>query len=280
MPYKTILTILSAGPNPLRGLNAAISKAISWDAHLEVLCVGIDAALHSYSYAEISPTLMQGTVVEAQAAARALSQEAKTELNRQGMQRFTITPIVTQAGLLPGVIRRHARFCDLVVTPRPYGDDAGPDAPSLVEAALFEAGVPVLIVPDGIDAWTTPRRIAVAWNESDEALAAVNRALPILVEAETTFITIIDPPQHGPDRSDPGGLLAQYLARHGVRCEVDVLARSMNRISDHLIRVSTDRDIDLIVMGAYGRARWSEAMFGGATRDMLEQCTVPVFLAR
>ena len=280
MTYKTILTILSGGPEPLRGLNAAISKAISWDAHLEVLCVGIDASHHSYSYAEISPVVIQGSVVEAQAAARALAQEAKAELNRQGLTRCTVTEIASQAGLLPGVIRRHARFSDLVVMPRPYGGTAGPDAPTLVEAALFEAGVPVLIVPDGLDAWVAPRRIAVAWNESDEALIAVHRALPILAQADSTFITIIDPPQHGPDRSDPGGLLAQFMARHGVRCEVDVLARSLPRISDHLIRAATDRDIDMVVMGAYGRARWSEAMFGGATRDMLEHCPVPVFLAR
>ena len=280
MSYKTILTILSGGPNPLSGLNAAISKAISCDAHLEVLCVGVDTTLHSYSYAEISPALMQGSIVEAQLAARALNQEAKAELDRQGMTRCTVTSVVTQAGLLAGHIRRRARFCDLVVMPRPYGAAAGPDTPTLVEAALFEAGVPVMIVPDGVDAWTAPQRISVAWNEGDEALAAVKRALPILLQADTTFITIIDPPQHGPDRSDPGGLLAHYLARHGVRCEVDVLARSLPRISEHLVRATQDRDVDLMVMGAYGRARWSEAMFGGATREMLEHCPVPLFLAR
>ncbi|MEO0744427.1 MAG: universal stress protein [Pseudomonadota bacterium] len=280
MSYNTILTILSGGPEPLRGLNAAISKAISWDAHLEVICVAVDNALHSYSYAEISPVMLQTTLAEAQETANTLAQEATAELDRQGLIRYGVKSVVTQAGLLPGVIRRHARFSDLVVMPRPYGAGAGPDAPTLVEAALFEAGVPVLIVPDGIDAWTAPRRICVAWNEGDEALTATLRALPILAQADSTFITIIDPPQHGPDRSDPGGLLAQFLARHGARCEVDVLARSLPRISDLLIRATTDRDVDLMVMGAYGRARWSEAMFGGATRDMLQECPVPLFLAR
>lgn len=280
MSYQTILTVLSGGPAPLRGLNAAIAKAISWDAHLDVLCVGVDTSLHSYSYAEISPALIQGALVEAQSAARALMSEAEAELNRQGLTRSSVTPIVTQANLLPGVIRRHARFCDLVVMPRPYGPDAGPDAPALVEAALFEAGACVLILPDGMDTWTAPRRVAIGWNEGNEALTTVRHALPVLKQADINYITIIDPPQHGPDRSDPGGMLAQYLARHGIRCEVDVLARSLPRISDHLTRAVTDRDIDLMVMGAYGRARWSEAMFGGATRDMLEHCPVPILMAR
>ncbi|WP_415921944.1 universal stress protein [Tateyamaria sp. SN6-1] len=280
MSYKSILTILSGDPQSLRGLNAAISKAIAWDAHLTVICVAVDSTNHSFAYAEISPTLMQGSLEDAQRAALALAKAATTELARQNMRRCAVEPVVAQTGLLAATLRRYARFADLVVLAKPYGSDAGPDAPVMVEAALFEAHAPVLIVPDGLAAWIAPRRIAVAWNESDEALSAVRRALPVLQAADTVFITIIDPPQHGPDRSDPGGLLAQQLARHGVRCEVDVLARTLPRISDHLARATQDRDVDLMVMGAYGRARWSEAMFGGATRDMLEHCPVPLFLAR
>ena len=88
MTYKTVLTILSGGPEPLRGLNAAVSKAISWDAHLEVLCVGVDASHHSYSYAEISPVVIQGSVVEAQAAARAGGAFADWVMERGGQDGF------------------------------------------------------------------------------------------------------------------------------------------------------------------------------------------------
>jgi len=90
---------------------------------------------------------------------------------------------------------------------------------------------------------------------------------------------VIDPPMHGPNRSDPGGLVAQYLSRHGVKTEIDVLSRSMPRVSDVLLRHVTDMDADMVVMGAYGHSRFREAIFGGATRYMLEQATVPVFMA-
>ena len=33
-------------------------------------------------------------------------------------------------------------------------------------------------------------------------------------------------------------------------------------------------------MGAYGHSRLREAILGGATRNMLEQAQLPVFLAR
>jgi nucleotide-binding universal stress UspA family protein len=38
-------------------------------------------------------------------------------------------------------------------------------------------------------------------------------------------------------------------------------------------------DAELLVMGAYGHSRFREAILGGATRDMLENAQVPVFLA-
>jgi len=40
-----------------------------------------------------------------------------------------------------------------------------------------------------------------------------------------------------------------------------------------------DRGADLIVMGAYGHARWREVVLGGVTRELLGQMTVPVFMS-
>ena len=36
---------------------------------------------------------------------------------------------------------------------------------------------------------------------------------------------------------------------------------------------------DLIVMGAYGHARWTERVLGGATRGLLATMTVPVLMS-
>lgn len=91
-------------------------------------------------------------------------------------------------------------------------------------------------------------------------------------------LAIIDPPAHGPERSDPGGLLAQMLARHGVTADVSVLARTLPRTSDILTRHIKDQDADLLVMGAYGRSRLREAILGGATRDMMQQAECAVLM--
>jgi len=122
-------------------------------------------------------------------------------------------------------------------------------------------------------------RIVVAWNQSNEALAAIRRALPLLQAADHVCIAIVNPPPHSSERSDPGGLLTQMLARHGVRAEVAVLAKTLPRVSDVLMRHMTDIDAGLLVMGAYGHSRLREAILGGATRNVLENAEHPVLLA-
>jgi nucleotide-binding universal stress UspA family protein len=53
----------------------------------------------------------------------------------------------------------------------------------------------------------------------------------------------------------------------------------MSRVSDVLRRHAVDRSADLVVMGAYGHSRFREAILGGATRNMLETCEIPILLA-
>ena len=60
---------------------------------------------------------------------------------------------------------------------------------------------------------------------------------------------------------------------------MSVLARTLPRVSDVLLRHVRDANADLLVMGAYGHSRFREAILGGATRNMLEQTTVPVLMA-
>ncbi|MGR3198989.1 MAG: universal stress protein, partial [Paracoccus sp. (in: a-proteobacteria)] len=125
-----------------------------------------------------------------------------------------------------------------------------------------------------------PRRVLVAWNQSAEALAAVRRALPLLQAADSVEVTCIDPGRTGPERSDPGGALTQMLTRHGVRAEVALLARPAATVSAEINRRAIEIGADLVVMGAYGHSRLRQAILGGATRNMLEQARVPVFMAR
>lgn len=284
MAYKTVMTVLtptgaaSGAPHVLGALPAAISTARAFDAHLDVLAVGLDRMQIGLYYAGASAAIYQEAIDAAQKEAETLAEAARAALRIEEV-RWGVDTAVAQIGGLPSLVGRRASFADLMVIDQPYGEDRGPEDEAVVEAALFDARVPVMVLPRGMTTTPDTSRIVIAWNDSPEALTAVRGALPLLQKADLVSITVVDPPPHGPERSDPGGMLSQMLARHGARCEVSVLARSVPKVSDVLMRHAQDINAGLMVMGAYGHSRFREAIMGGATRNALESATIPVLMA-
>ncbi len=278
MAYKSLLTVLTDPKVSDSAMAQLVALAAAQDAHAEALCLGVDRTQTGYYYAGANAMILQETLERATAEAEATLAYAKEKLGNSGV-RWSAEDGVAQIADLGRHVAYRARFSDLVVLPRPYGDGHGAEAEPIIEAAMFDGQAPVLVVPDGYEPKGQPKTVLVGWNESVEAMTAIRKALPFLVAAEQVRIVVIDPPQHGPERSDPGGLLSQLLARHGVACEIDVLSKTMTRVSDILNRHAEDTGADMIVMGAYGHSRFREAILGGATRNMLEKSRIPVFMA-
>jgi nucleotide-binding universal stress UspA family protein len=278
MHYKSIVTVTCDATRDRNVLEVARGIGEAEGGHLSVVCLGIDRIQPGPYYSGASAVALQISVEEAQADARAVEKEA-TSLLKGAALSWDVAALAVQLGTLGNVVASRAEFADLVVLPKPYGEGRSQEDVAILESALFGTRAPVLVVPPDRSTPLTSNRVMIGWNQSPEALAAIRAALPILRKASAVTIAIIDPPSHGRDRSDPGGLLAEMLARHGVRADIAVLARTMPRISDVMCRHAVDTEADLIVMGAYGHSRLREAILGGATRNMLEASPVPVFMA-
>lgn len=280
MAYKSLLTVATGPKGLLTTVSAAAQIAGRMDAHLDALALGVDQTQVGYSYVGSGAVVIAAAMERAEAEAREAEAALNAALNAQPPTlRSSVESVVTQLGALTDVVGARARYSDLVVLPLPYGADRTVADEAVTEAALFEGVAPVLIVPSSGMKSTEPKRVMVAWNQSRESLVAAKRAMPFLRRAETVQIVVVDPPTHGPERSDPGGMLCQMLVRHGVKAEVSVLAKTLPRVSEVLARQARDFDAELLVMGAYGHSRFREAILGGATRDMLEHAELPVFLA-
>ena len=278
MSFKTITTIICDVTADMHALNAAVALTRREDAHLDVICLGLDRTQAGFYYAGTNAMILQDNLHLAQKESEDISAKVGELLRAEDIS-WSARPTTAQmAGLTPQ-LANILRFSDLVVLPRPYGKDRGHEHEEILEAALFSGRSPVLIMPDNATLPDRIDRVVVAWNESSEALGAVKAALPILSNADNVSITIIDPPQHTPDRSDPGGALCQMLSRHGVPAEVSVLAKTMPHVSDVLCRHVRDQGADMLVMGAYGHSRFRESILGGATRNMLELAELPVFMS-
>lgn len=277
MEYRTITTVVMQMDMLGHTLESASAVARSAGAHLDVICLGLDQTRPDFYYAGVSAVMMQDNLAQARERAEELEQAVRERLTG-AVFNWSATAVTSQMATLNALIAHRTRFADLVVLARPYGENRGHEHEAVLEAALFNGEVPVLVVPDDKAMPETVEDVVIAWNDSSEALRACRAAMPFLKTAQNACITIIDPPAHGPDRSDPGGGLSQWLARHDVRTEISVLARTMPRVSDILNRQVVDKGAQMIVMGAYGHSRFREAIMGGATRHMLEVADVPVLM--
>jgi len=147
-----------------------------------------------------------------------------------------------------------------------------------VQIAL--SGYPVLIVPRS---WGSPefgRRAVVAWNGTVQAAAAVRKAIPLLKRAEHVSVLIGESRATFPAtmRMAPLDVLA-YLRHHGVKAEVANDKTPDEASGEAILKAVAATNADLLVMGAFGRSRFREWVLGGATRHVLENMTVPVFMA-
>lgn len=278
MTYKTILTVRTTPDGTTTALDQAEAMVRRNDGHLDVLCLGVDRTRVGYYDGGANAIAINTMIERAREDMQATEAAATRHLQATDVP-YTISNAITPLGDITRVMAHHARFSDLVVMGLPYGEGQGPEVEPIVEAALFDARTPVLVLPENSSLPASPKTVVVAWDESIEALVAVRKALPVLQAADLVRIAVIDPPQHGTERSDPGGLLCQMLARHGVACEIDVLSKTLPRVSDVLSRHATDTEAELIVMGAYGHSRFRESILGGTTRNMLEHAQLPVLMA-
>jgi nucleotide-binding universal stress UspA family protein len=146
---------------------------------------------------------------------------------------------------------------------------------------LLASGVPMLVVPDS---WTaseaTGERVLIAWNASKEARRAIADALPLLSNARSVRIVVIDatktPDRHG---QEPGADIALHLARHGAPVEVEQLASNGASVAETILGAVGRNQADLVVMGAHGHSRSRQLLFGSVTQAILENATVPVLLS-
>jgi nucleotide-binding universal stress UspA family protein len=277
MAYKTIATILTNVDQDRDALDAAIALASRMDAHLDIFVVTI-------SHTETSTYFMGAeALMIAEQTRDAMAERDKIETWLDDRMKGEIVRWSTQAATVQGpaltqYLASKLRFSDLVVLPRPYQDN--PEAATLVEACLFAAERPVLMIPKGCKAPIADGHVLMGWNDGAEALAAARAALPLLEQDAIADICIIDPPSHAADRSDPGGAMALYLMRHGTKSEVAVLAKSEPHVGQILLRRAKEVGAQMIVSGAYGHSRLREAVFGGATRDLLERADLPILMSR
>lgn len=172
----------------------------------------------------------------------------------------------------------HARHASLAIVGPPARRLGAATSLSLSEDVILASGRPSLLLPIDWPPERIGRRIVVGWNAGREATAAIAAAMPFLVAAQDVRVVVVpDARTRGLYGADPGADIAQHLVRHGV--PVTLEQREGEDAGAALLERCGDVDADMLVMGAVGRSRISEFVFGGATRTVLGAAALPVLLA-
>jgi nucleotide-binding universal stress UspA family protein len=73
--------------------------------------------------------------------------------------------------------------------------------------------------------------------------------------------------------------LVRHLERYGVKSEARVLHSGGSDASAVFRDVTRELSVDLLVLGAYSRPRFSELLFGGVTQWALRDSHIPVLMS-
>jgi nucleotide-binding universal stress UspA family protein len=179
-------------------------------------------------------------------------------------------------GYVPHVLAHLGNWHDLLVLGRDAAQVWG--TPPLLGSIILGSHLPCLIVPPGS---TKPKldTIVVAWNASQEAIRAIHAATPLLARAKRIVVLKGRPREQFSEIGwKPEFDLARYFAREDLRFEQRELEATNDDAGIALLAAAASQNADLLVMGAYGRTRFSEWVFGGATRHVLAESSIPVFM--
>jgi nucleotide-binding universal stress UspA family protein len=148
----------------------------------------------------------------------------------------------------------------------------------LIEAALFESGRPVVVVPYIQKDPLKLERVLVCWDRSRNAARASADAMPFLERAKGIDLLTIS--SKDVRRDEPQGAdIADHLIRHGLKVDIRRIVSGDVDIASTILSFAADAASDFIVMGGYGHSRLREFILGGATRGMLGAMTVPTLMS-
>jgi nucleotide-binding universal stress UspA family protein len=273
---KDVLTNLAVDESRHATLDYAISVAREFDAHLDGIAFAYEPIEPGAVFDRHSVSIIGAQRLANERAAQTAVKEFEEATGKNGLSaQGRIVPSSIAAS--PNIFARLARVHDLSIVAQGGKESSTPDS-SILEAALFDTGRPVLIVPYIQSEQFKVERVLLCWDGSPNAARAVADALPILERADNIDVITIATKEDN-RKEIAGADIAHHLARHGLRIDLQRLISPDLDIANTMLSYAADRCSDLIVMGGYGHSRLREFILGGATRGILASMTVPTLMS-
>lgn len=256
-------------------LGYALSLAQQAGAHLTIQAAAMRYAIPASLIGDFGVAFVRAENRRIGVLAERFAELARTSAGLAGVTSTIETPQLVYAELSDRLVA-HARVHDLSVLD--LEKDAAERDRGLIEAALFDSGRPVIIVPPGSETFAAGR-ILIAWDGSAGAARTVAEARPFLPGAEVEILSVTG--EKDLSRFVAGAELAPHLARHGASVTVRNVALSgTSDVAETIRQAAADFRADLIVCGAYKHSRLREWLLGGVTQSLLKSSPLPLLMSR
>jgi nucleotide-binding universal stress UspA family protein len=272
---KDVILHLATGIRNDATIGYAVSVARAFESHLAGIAFAYEAVPIAMVIDDVPPDVIDEM-------RRAADDDAKTavaafeEAARRGeISAESHRPSSSFAGTAD-LFGRMARRFDLAIVRQAEPDTSTP-TPLIIEAALFESGRPVLVVPYTQKGELRLDRVMICWDGSHSAARAIGDAMPFLRRSREVEVVVVS--EQGKSDDIPGIGLATHLARHGLTVELKQIVAPGVPVANVLLSHAAESAADFLVLGAYGHSRLREFILGGVTRSILESMTVPVLMS-
>jgi nucleotide-binding universal stress UspA family protein len=169
----------------------------------------------------------------------------------------------------------YGRVFDVIVMGRSDSNSIGLHDKA-IESGLFDSGRPVLIASPAM-----PRQIAtnvlVAWNCSTEQARTTAFAMPLLRQAERVTVLHVEGGAAVPGPS--AAQMIRCLQRNGIPAAAMTVGLEGRNTGEAILAAAQTLGCDLLIKGAYTQSRLRQMIFGGATRHILANASLPVLMA-
>jgi nucleotide-binding universal stress UspA family protein len=285
MTIKRMLLLLRSYPalTPETAVGTAVDVAVALDARISALSVAI--------LPHVPGSILSGLIG---GVSGLVSAERQKTVNGAKHLLQVFSDLAGQRGVLgdaiyrqcapsmvPELLAGYARVNDLTIMPMPEGDYVDQlDSNWYLEAALFQSGRPILVLPhaDRSQRVSSFGTVVVAWDHTRAAARALADAMPVLRRAKSVRLFTIT--NEKPIAQEPPALeVVSYLAAHGIQVAYDAVDADGRDAATAIVDYLRAQSGDLLVMGGYGHSRLQELVLGGATRDLLAHPPAPIFMS-
>lgn len=269
-----ILVHASNYSTPTRGMQYAADVASALGANLTGIFVS--EPIVPISPVGITPVMPQIYAVASEVINEALQAEPKFHAwaasRGVAQHRWQVA-----TGFFSGALAAAANWHDALVLES--GSSAPWNSAGMLGHVLVSCGIPCFVVPDTCTKPASFDTIVIASHGSPEAVRAAHAALPLLKRAKRILLIKGKPNDaFTPLSFRPPFTLEDHLLQHGLSFATRVLDKDDGDAGAQILGSAAEAGADLVVMGAYGRSRFSEWVLGGATRHVLEHATLPLLV--